>query len=167
MSEIGIFIDFGSTYTKVVAIDLNEERIIGQGRSASTVTTDITTGLKWALEKLETTSQTKCVEESRFRLACSSAAGGLRLAVIGLVPNLSLNAGRYAALGAGAKLVGNYSYKLNQSEVSQRTTLTRYRSPCGGYRWRKRRGYPTQCEDDHQIKDNCPSSRSREQVMCR
>ena len=119
MSEIGIFIDFGSTYTKVVAIDLNEEKIIGQGRSASTVTTDITTGLKWALEKLEANGQTKWVEESRLRLACSSAAGGLRLAVIGLVPNLSLNAGRFAALGAGAKLVGNYSYKLNQSEISQ------------------------------------------------
>jgi len=119
LSEIGIFVDFGSTFTKAVAIDLDEDRIIGQGRSASTVAKDITTGLKWALEELETNSQRKCVEESRLRLACSSAAGGLRLAVIGLVPNLSLNAGRLAALGAGAKLVGSYSYKINRSEVSQ------------------------------------------------
>ena len=119
MSEIGIFVDFGSTFTKAVAIDLYEGRIIGQGRSVSTVTTDIMIGLRFALERLEANSQRKCVENSSIRLACSSAAGGLRLAVIGLVPNLSLNAGRLAALGAGAKLVGSYSYKLNQSEVSQ------------------------------------------------
>src|SRR4030042_5054763 len=75
LSEIGIFVDFGSTFTKAVAIDLYEERIIGQGRSASTVTTDIMTGLMFALEKLEATSQRKCVEKSSIRLACSSAAG--------------------------------------------------------------------------------------------
>jgi uncharacterized protein (TIGR01319 family) len=119
LPEIGFFIDFGSTYTKAVAFDLNEEKIIGQGRSPSTVTTDISIGLKKALDKLESDSRSKCVEKSNIKLACSSAAGGLRLVVIGLVPNLSLNAGRLAALGAGAKLVGNYSYKLNSSEISQ------------------------------------------------
>ena len=119
LPEIGIFIDFGSTYTKAVAFDLYEEKIVGQGRSPSTVTTDITIGLKKALEKLEAASGIQCVEKSNLKLACSSAAGGLRLVVIGLVPSLSLNAGRLAALGAGAKLVGNYSYKLNNSEVSR------------------------------------------------
>ncbi|UCG67132.1 MAG: glutamate mutase L [Deltaproteobacteria bacterium] len=117
MSEIGIFVDFGSTYTKVVAFDLDEERIIGQGRSVSTVKTDITTGLKAALERLEKDSRRKCVEEACVRLACSSAAGGLRLAVIGLVPNLTVKAARLAALGAGAKVVGTYSYKLNRREI--------------------------------------------------
>jgi uncharacterized protein (TIGR01319 family) len=117
--EIGIFIDFGSTYTKAVAFDLYEEKIISQGMSPSTVTTDITIGLKKALEKLEAESRIKFIGKSMIKLACSSAAGGLRLAVIGLVPNLSLNAGKLAALGAGAKLVGNYSYKLNKSEIAQ------------------------------------------------
>ena len=50
MSEIGIFVDFGSTYTKVTAIDLDEEIIIGQGRAESTVRTDLTIGLKAAVE---------------------------------------------------------------------------------------------------------------------
>jgi uncharacterized protein (TIGR01319 family) len=119
LSEIAIFVDFGSTYTKTVAIDLDEEIIIGRGRSASTVATDITVGLKSALHQMETESRRKCTEESSLRLACSSAAGGLRLTVVGLVPDLSLKAGRLAALGAGAKLVGTYSYKLNQSEMSR------------------------------------------------
>lgn len=119
MSEIGIFVDFGSTYTKVAAIDLDEEVIIGQGWAESTVKTDLTIGLKAAIEELEQEAQKKCVDASKLRLACSSAAGGLRLVVIGLVPSLSLSAGRMAALGAGAKLVGNYSYKLNKSEIKE------------------------------------------------
>lgn len=119
MSNIGIFVDFGSTYTKAVAIDIDEERIIGQGLSASTVTSDITIGLKSALQQLEVNAQQKCTKDATMRLACSSAAGGLRLVVVGLVPDLSLKAGRMAALGAGAKLVGNYSYKLNQSEIDR------------------------------------------------
>lgn len=119
MSNIAIFVDFGSTYTKAVAIDIDEERIIGHGLSASTVTSDVSIGLKAALQQLESNVQQRCTEEATIRLACSSAAGGLRLAVVGLVPNLSLKAGRMAALGAGAKLVGNYSYKLNQSEIDR------------------------------------------------
>ena len=119
MPEIGIFVDFGSTYTKVVAIDLDEEKITAQGLAASTVKTDITDGLKTALVHITKSGIKKPIEESSIRLACSSAAGGLRLVVIGLVPNLSLKAGTLAALGAGAKLVGNYSYKLNQTEISQ------------------------------------------------
>jgi uncharacterized protein (TIGR01319 family) len=124
MSEIGIFVDFGSTYTKVAAVDLDEEIIIGQGRAESTVKTDLTVGFKAAVEELEQEARQKCVDASRLRLACSSAAGGLRLVVIGLVPSLSLSAGRMAALGAGAKLVGNYSYKLNQSEMHQIADLS-------------------------------------------
>jgi uncharacterized protein (TIGR01319 family) len=121
--EVGIFVDFGSTYTKVTAIDLGEEIIIGRGRAESTVKTDLTIGLKAAFEELEQEAQNKCVHASRLRLACSSAAGGLRLVVIGLVPSLSLSAGKMAALGAGAKLVGNYSYKLNQSEMKEMKDL--------------------------------------------
>jgi len=117
--NIVIFVDFGSTYTKAVAFDIDEERIIGQGLSESTVSSDIAIGLKSALQQLESNAQQKCTKEATMRLACSSAAGGLRLAVVGLVPNLSLKAGRMAALGAGAKLVENYSFKLNHSEIVQ------------------------------------------------
>ena len=122
-SGIGIFVDFGSTYTKAMAIDLDEERIVGQGRAGSTVTTDITKGLKSALQEMEAGFQENLIGKSNIKMACSSAAGGLRLAVIGLVPNLSVKAGRLAALGAGAKLVGNYSFKLNQGEISRMEQL--------------------------------------------
>ena len=119
MSEIAILVDFGSTYTKTVAIDLDEEIVIGRGCAPSTVRTDINVGLMSALQQMRTGGGRKCFEESKLRLACSSAAGGLRLAVVGLVPELSLKAGKQAALGAGAKLVGTYSHKLNKSEISR------------------------------------------------
>jgi hypothetical protein len=32
LSEIGVLVDFGSTYKKVAAFDLDKEIIIGQGR---------------------------------------------------------------------------------------------------------------------------------------
>jgi uncharacterized protein (TIGR01319 family) len=124
VSEVGIFVDFGSTYTKVVAIDLDEERIVGRCQSETTVKTDITIGLNAALEGMEANRGRRCGVASTVKLACSSAAGGLRLVVIGLVPDLSLRAGRMAALGAGAKLVGNYSYKLNQAEIASVARLS-------------------------------------------
>lgn len=122
LSGIAILIDFGSTYTKAVAIDLSAQTIVGQGRAASTVTTDVTIGLDLALRGMGPQSQS-WIDSAEVMLACSSAAGGLRLVAVGLTPNLSLEAGRLAALGAGAKLVGAYSYKLSRSEVSRMEKL--------------------------------------------
>ena len=51
------------------------------------------------------------------KLACSSAAGGLRMVTVGLVPDLTSEAARLAALGAGAKVVGTFSYKLPASDL--------------------------------------------------
>ena len=53
------------------------------------------------------------------KLACSSAAGGLRLVAIGLVPELTLEAARRSALGAGAKVVGSFSYELNEDDLRE------------------------------------------------
>ena len=46
------------------------------------------------------------------RYACSSAAGGLKMISSGLVPELTAEAARQAALGAGAKVMKVYSYEL-------------------------------------------------------
>ena len=45
-------------------------------------------------------------------LASSSAAGGLRIAVVGNVPGLTVEAANQSALGAGAKIVGSTAFKL-------------------------------------------------------
>jgi len=118
MSNIRIFIDFGSTFTKVVAFDLDKEELVERVQAPSTADTDIMTGLRSALNLLSATLDTN-EGEIRRAMACSSAAGGLRMICIGLVPEYTTEAGRLAALGAGAKVTGTYSYELSRSEADE------------------------------------------------
>ena len=53
MSSAALLIDFGSTYTKLRAIDLDHRRIFGAGQGPSTIATDITLGMQAALADLE------------------------------------------------------------------------------------------------------------------
>jgi len=117
MGDIRLLIDFGSTFTKVVAVDLAGEEIAAIARVPSTVDTDITIGLRNAFEEIARTGLTDLHE--REALACSSAAGGLRLICAGFVPELTSQAASQAALGAGARVVGLYSYKLNEREIGE------------------------------------------------
>jgi uncharacterized protein (TIGR01319 family) len=116
-TNYGLFIDFGSTFTKLIVIDLNGESVVGRAQSPSTVDRDIMKGLTAALDKL---NKEQGVElPYRYKLACSSAAGGLRMVTVGLVPELTAEAAKRAALGAGAKVVGVYSYRLTRKELHE------------------------------------------------
>lgn len=112
-----LLIDFGSTYTKLRAVDLDACRILGAGQGPSTVSTDITVGMKSALADLE--RHIGGLPPFAYRLACSSAAGGLRMVTVGLVRELTAEAARRAALGAGARLVGTFAYRLTASDVKE------------------------------------------------
>ncbi len=117
MRNVSLLIDFGSTFTKVVAVDLGKNKIITRAQVPSTVEEDITIGLKEALGKIYDEG---CIsrDAEKKALACSSAAGGLRIVSIGFVPELTVEAATRAALGAGAKVVGCYSYELTEPEVN-------------------------------------------------
>jgi uncharacterized protein (TIGR01319 family) len=115
MSAAALLIDFGSTYTKLRAIDIDARRLLGSGQGPSTVTTDIMIGMRASLADLE---RRLCgLPRFKYRLASSSAAGGLRMVTVGLVRELTAEAARRAALGAGAKLVGTFAYRLTRSDV--------------------------------------------------
>ena len=109
-----LLIDFGSTYTKLTAVDLEEERILGTASAYTTVQTDINEGLQEGLKRLE--EETGKLEFSQC-FACSSAAGGLRMATSGLVPELTGEAAKLASLGAGAKVVGVYAFELTEDDL--------------------------------------------------
>ena len=111
-----LLIDFGSTYTKLTAVDLDAEEILGTAASYTTVQTDINDGLSDGLKKLE--AITGKVEYSQC-FACSSAAGGLRMVTSGLVPELTGEAAKLASLGAGAKVVGIYAFQLTQDDLEE------------------------------------------------
>lgn len=111
-----LLIDFGSTYTKVTAVDLNSESILGTAKAFTTVTTDINEGLKNAVEVLH--SQIGGTDYTA-KFACSSAAGGLKMVAVGLVPDLTAEAAKRAALSAGARVMKVYSYELSTKEVEE------------------------------------------------
>ena len=116
-----LLIDFGSTYTKLRAIDLERRLILGTGQGPSTVATDITIGMKVALANLE--GRLGALPAFKYRLASSSAAGGLRMVTIGLVRELTAEAARQAALGGGARIIGTFAYRLTRSDMAQIAAL--------------------------------------------
>ena len=101
-------IDFGSTYTKLTAIDLDNEVILATAKDITTVEDDIMIGFNKAFNKLKIEINKKInFDEINFvnKTACSSAAGGLKMVAIGLVPELTAEAAKKAALGAGARVI--------------------------------------------------------------
>ncbi|MBI2526631.1 MAG: glutamate mutase L [Candidatus Rokubacteria bacterium] len=110
-------IDFGSTFTKIVAVDPAAPRVLARVQAPSTVDTDVRVGLDAALGELRTALGTPAVAAGRF-MASSSAAGGLRLAALGLVPELTAEAARRAALGAGARVLRVFAHRLNSREAA-------------------------------------------------
>ncbi len=112
-----LFVDFGSTNTKVTLIDAEKEEIAGTAKAYTTVETDVMIGYKNAMELLHKKTGTDYTVIKS--LACSSAAGGLKIIAIGLVPELTSEAAKRAALGAGAKVIHTYSHNLNNGEAEE------------------------------------------------
>jgi uncharacterized protein (TIGR01319 family) len=98
--------EIGSTTTLVNAFNLSPPEFIGQGCAPTTVLAgDVRIGLQTAIEDLEknlTQRRKGAKVQYTEMLATSSAAGGLKMTVHGLVYDMTVKAAREAALGAGA-----------------------------------------------------------------
>ena len=114
--SIYILTDFGSTYTKMAAVDVKTSNIVGFAKSFTTIEDDVTIGFNNA--RREIFAQIGNVEIKK-NLAASSAAGGLKMISSGLVPDLTAKASRLAAASAGAKVVKTYSYELTTHEAEE------------------------------------------------
>ncbi len=104
-----IVTEIGSTTTVVNGFsNLNSPNpiFIGQGQGPTTVLEgDVTVGLQMALDDLANNlGVKKVIYEEMF--ATSSAAGGLKMTVHGLVYDMTVRAAKEAALGAGAVIKG-------------------------------------------------------------
>lgn len=119
--NIILCIDFGSTYTKLTAIDVTNEVIVGTAKSITTINTSIMDGYNDALAQLMQIlpSDVNIIR----RLGCSSAAGGLKMAVIGNVPELTADAAKKAALGAGARVMKTYHFDISEAEIEEINTM--------------------------------------------
>jgi uncharacterized protein (TIGR01319 family) len=120
--EVALLIDFGSTFTKIRAIDLRSAEIVSSAQAPSTVETNVIEGLDQALTDVRATLGRRRVDGA-LRLASSSAAGGLRIVAVGLIPDLTAEAAKRAALGAGAKVVATFAHGLTDVDLAEMTTL--------------------------------------------
>jgi uncharacterized protein (TIGR01319 family) len=96
--------EIGSTTTKVNAFNFDNDNLLylNRGESITTVEDgDVTIGLEKAINQLKKNINTRKLFWSNF-YASSSAAGGLRMSVHGLVKEMTVKAANEAALGAGA-----------------------------------------------------------------
>ena len=97
-----ICVDFGSTFTKASLVDLVEGRIVAAAEHRTTIDTDVLDGYDACLARLAG-QDARAV--SAPTLACSSAGGGLRIAVVGNEELVTAEAGRRVALSSGGKVV--------------------------------------------------------------
>lgn len=97
--------EIGSTTTLVNAfngIDTDSPRFIGQGQAPTSVLEgDVRVGLRAAIDDLAKNLGVNRIDYGTA-FATSSAAGGLRMTVHGLVYDMTVKAAKAAALGAGA-----------------------------------------------------------------
>lgn len=111
--------EIGSTTTVVNAFNLKDSKFLGQGQGPTTVLDgDVTIGLNMAIDELKKNLGVSSLEYEDF-LATSSAAGGLRMTVHGLVFDMTARAAREAALGAGAIIKMVTAGKLRRSDLNK------------------------------------------------
>lgn len=105
----GVLIDIGSTFTKATVID-PAGQIVDHSHAATTIDDDVMTGVATVMGELGGGA-------FDWGLVSSSAAGGLRMAAVGITERLSGRAGTLAALGAGAKVVATEAGELDDGAV--------------------------------------------------
>ena len=102
-------VDFGSTFTKAALVDTDTGVLVGTASHPTTLDTDILDG--WEALRAELDPLTEGAEVPV--LACSSAGGGLRIAVVGNEELVTAEAGRRVALSSGGRVVHVSSYDVD------------------------------------------------------
>lgn len=115
--------EIGSTTTVVNAFngvkEGNEIEFLGQGQAPTSVQEgDVNIGLKGAVESLKQYLDVDVLEYDEM-FATSSAAGGLRMTVHGLVYDMTVRAAKEAALGAGANIHLVTAGKLRRTDLKK------------------------------------------------
>ncbi|GAW47744.1 MULTISPECIES: glutamate mutase L [unclassified Nocardioides] len=106
-STDAVCVDFGSTFTKAALVDLTTGRIVASASHPTTIPGsdgrgDVLDGYDACLAELVRQDPRAAGAEV---LACSSAGGGLRIAVVGNEELVTAEAGRRVALSSGGKVV--------------------------------------------------------------
>ena len=95
-------VDFGSTFTKAALVDVGTGDLLASASHWTTIDTDVLDGWDSCLAQLLAVDPRAGEAEV---LACSSAGGGLRIAVVGNEALVTAEAGRRVALSSGGRVV--------------------------------------------------------------
>ena len=98
-------VDIGSTYTKAALVDVRAGALVDTAQAPTT--SDVVDGVLAATAGFDAPV-----------IACSSAGGGLRLAVVGYEELISAEAGHRAALSAGARVVHVAAGRLDDAALT-------------------------------------------------
>lgn len=112
-------IDIGSTWTKGASFLFDGESVHLQKRAARPTSVDnLATAFFAVLQEIVPGNPLEMLRTGSLKLRYSSSAkGGLAVAAIGLVPDVTLEIGKLAAQSAGARLSQVYSYRLTSSDI--------------------------------------------------
>jgi uncharacterized protein (TIGR01319 family) len=111
-----VCVDFGSTFTKASLVDLGTGRIVAAAEHRTTIDTDVLDGYDACLAVLTDLDARAASAEV---LACSSAGGGLRIAVVGAEELVTAEAGRRVALSSGGRVVSVHAAAVTRPSVTQ------------------------------------------------
>ena len=115
-----ICVDIGSTWTKAAMFNLCHDRFSVEARAVMATTTDhLPNGVYAVLHLLQPDIAWHNLTSSPLPVYFSSSAkGGLNVAVVGLVPEMTLQIARLAAFSAGARICAAYPYRLTRSCIA-------------------------------------------------
>ena len=119
--RVAILADFGSTFTKVLAVDMAEAAVVGRAQEPTSLGGEILDAYENAVRSaLRDVGGPANVE---LEAAASSAGGGLRMVAVGLEPSLTSAAAATAALNAGARLAGVFTGRLTERDARRLAAL--------------------------------------------
>ncbi len=112
--------EIGSTTTIVNAFNIYNQypKFLGRGVANTTVSTDVVEGLQLAIEELSKYLKADKIEYNEM-FASSSAAGGLKMTVHGLVYEMTVRASKEAALNAGANIHFITANKITKRDLEK------------------------------------------------
>jgi uncharacterized protein (TIGR01319 family) len=113
---LAICVDFGSTFTKLTVVDLGSGELVATASHRTTIESDVMDG--YAAAEAALAAALPGADLGSTVLACSSAGGGLRLAVVGYERAVTAEAGYRVGLSAGAKVVHVASGRIDGAALA-------------------------------------------------
>ncbi|WFE92849.1 glutamate mutase L [Micromonospora sp. WMMD987] len=115
--SLAVCADVGSTWTKAAVVDLDAGALAGAASVPTTVGSDVLHGLDAAVAAAVGRAGAAGAATLPWYV-CSSAGGGLRLAVVGYEPLVTAQAGRRVGLSAGADVVHVAAGRLAAADLA-------------------------------------------------